>query len=292
MRKLVSLLIVFCILFNEVAKIDAWGAEGHMIIAQIAWDRLTNNAQNIADEFLGSDTLPDIAPLPDDYDHTDQGKWSEPCHFCNLPKDATNFTMEYCPDYCVVKSIQNYTHILSTEQNSPFECDYDLGVEPCALEFLVHFVGDVHQPLHVSYAYDRGGNDVKVSFYGEDTNLHAVWDDKMIQRWNSDYSSATTELEDMIENEPALVQQYLSRMNPITWADESFAYVLSTVYNFTDSDLGLIDADGLSEDFLPKQDPQLGDAYYNRNLPIVKQRLIAGGVRLAALLDSIMNGSY
>jgi len=292
MRKLVSLLIVLCILCNEVAKINAWGEEGHKIIAQIAWDRLTNNAQNIADEFLGSDSLPDVAPLPDDYDHTDQGKWSEPCHFCNLPKDATNFTMDYCPGFCVVKSIQNYTNILTNEQSSPFQCDYDLGVEPCALEFIVHYVGDVHQPLHVSYAYDRGGNDVKVSFYGEDTNLHAVWDDKIIQRWNSDYSSATTELEDMIENEPALVQQYLSRMNPITWADESFAYVLSTCYNFTDSDLGLFDADGLSEDFLPKQDPQLGDAYYNRNLPIVKQRLIAGGVRLAALLDTIMNGSY
>lgn len=253
------------------------------MIAQIAWDRLTNTAQNIADEFMGSDTMPEIAPLPDDYDHTDQGRWSEPCHFCNLPKDATNFTMDDCPDLCVVKSIVNYTHILSTEESNPVQCDYDTGVEPCALEFLVHYVGDVHQPLHVGYGYDRGGNDVKVTFYGEDTNLHAVWDDKMIERWNSDWNSATQELEDMIENEPSLVKQYLSRMNPITWADESFDYVQSTCYNFT--------SDEMIPHYISKKAPvPLGDAYYNRNLPIVKQRLIAAGVRLGAVLNAVLTG--
>lgn len=61
--------------------------------------------------------------------------------------------------------------------------------------------------MKVAYASDKGGNEVKVKFYNKNTNLHSVWDDYMIQKWNSDYSSAAQELEDMIENEPALVKQ-------------------------------------------------------------------------------------
>jgi len=283
------IVVLLLVLMNTVEKSSGWGKQGHMMIAQIAWDRLTNNAKNIADNFMGSDTMAELAPLPDDYRYTPQGKWSAPCHFCNLPRGATNFTMDNCPDLCVVKSIQNYSSILTNEQPNPTQCDYDLGVEPCALEFLVHYVGDVHQPLHVSFTYDEGGNDVKVIFYGQATNLHAVWDDYIIEHWNSDFSSATQELEDMIENEPSLVQQYLNSMNPITWADESFGYVLSTVYNFTDDAIPqpIQHAYGRG---VARAPITLGDAYYDRNLPIVQQRLIAAGVRLAAVLDSILSG--
>jgi len=141
---------------------------------------------------------------------------------------------------------------------------------------LVHYVGDVHQPLHVGYGYDEGGNKVEVDFYDERSNLHHVWDDLIIERWNSDFDSATQELEVMIQNNPTQVQTYLSVMNPILWANESFGYVLSTVYNFNPSKNGDL--------------PQLGDAYYNTNLPIVKQRLIAAGVRLGQLLNNILVG--
>jgi len=260
------------ILYFTISSSWGWGKQGHMMIAQIASDRLSNTATNIVSQFTGSDyTLATIAPLPDDYDHTDQGRWSAPCHYCNLPKDATSFQMSYCPDFCVVKSIKNYTVILSGEESNPFLCDFTEGDEPCALEFLVHFVGDVHQPLHVGYGYDEGGNKVDVKFYGEKTNLHKVWDDLIIERWNSDWQSGTQELEVMISNNPNQVQKYLSDMNPVHWANESFGYVLSTVYNFQSG-----------------ADPDLGDAYYNTNLPIVKQRLIAAGVRLGQLLNNIL----
>ena len=77
------------------------------------------------------------------------------------------------------------TAILSGQASNPFQCDYTLGVEPCALEFLTHFVGDIHQPLHVSYADDRGGNSVEVHFFNEKTNLHECWDTKIIEKWTS-----------------------------------------------------------------------------------------------------------
>jgi hypothetical protein len=275
------------VLLGCVSQSYGWGEEGHKIVAQIAADRLNSAANKVINLFIGStgETLTGMAPLPDDYDHTSAGRWSEPCHFCNLPRNATNFVMDYCGDFCVVRSIQNYTSILQKTSSNPTQCNFDQsdGIEPCALEFLVHFVGDVHQPLHVGYGDDRGGNEVKVDWFSSETNLHEVWDDKIIQKWNSDYSSAASELEQWISDNPDEVKQFLSNMDPVSWADESFQYVRTTCYNYGSSD----DAAEVAA-----ERPRLGTAYYDRNLPIVKQRLVAAGVRLAAVLNSDLSLVY
>jgi len=260
---------------------------GHQIIAQIASGLLSDKATDIVTQFIGDRGLPDIAPIPDEYDHTPQGKWSAPCHYCNLPRNATNFTMADCPGFCVVKSIFNYTSILERTQENPTACSFSSGSEPCALIFLVHFVGDVHQPLHVGYGYDEGGNTVAVTWYGTDTFLHPVWDDSIIEKWTDSYEDGASELEQMMQNETALVKHYTSVTNAIDWADESFHYVLSTVYNFTDNGQSL-EFDPL--DFEDADVPALGDRYYEVNLPIVQQRLIAAGVRLATLLNRVLTG--
>lgn len=262
-----------------VACTNGWGEEGHMIVAQIASNFVTPTASNILNTFLdgGSYTLPSIAPLPDDYDHTPEGKWSADCHYCNLPNGATSFNMGDCGTCCVVGAIQNYTTILSSEEGSPFACNFDQsdGIEPCALEFLVHFVGDVHQPLHVGYASDRGGNEVTVDFYGVKTNLHTVWDTKIIEKWTSDFNNGSDILLALIASNPSTVKQYLSQMDPIEWANESFDFVRSTCYNYTENSSGV---------------PQLDEDYYDHNLPIIQWRLAAAGVRLGALLNSILTG--
>eukprot|EP01115_Flamella_aegyptia_P007187 TRINITY_DN29922_c0_g1_i1.p1 TRINITY_DN29922_c0_g1~~TRINITY_DN29922_c0_g1_i1.p1 ORF type:complete len:294 (+),score=125.74 TRINITY_DN29922_c0_g1_i1:90-971(+) len=266
-----------------LVSVNGWGEEGHKIVAEIAAEFLSSNSNTLVSDFCGSYTLPDIAPLPDDFDHTSQGRWSAPCHYCNLPDDATSFNIGYCDGQCcVVTAIVNYTSILQSEVSSPFQCNFDqsAGVEPCALTFLVHFVGDVHQPLHVGYGSDEGGNAVKVYYQGSETNLHAVWDTKMIDQWNSDYSSAAQELITYINNNPAVVKQYIADMSPSDWANESFQYVRTVCYNYNPSEK-------------VRSIPDLGDAYYNANIPIVKQRLVAAGVRLANLLNNIFgSGKY
>jgi len=254
-----------------VSQVYGWGSDGHKITAQLAWNFLNSEAQQSVLIFLSTGySLPQISTWPDSYRATPQGAWSAPCHFVDLPKGAKKVVMSRdCPNFCVIKSIQNYTQILSEED--PSQCDFTQGVEPCALEFLTHFVGDVHQPLHVSYEDDRGGNDVSVSFFGKKSNLHSVWDSLIITRWNSDWISASNFLQQFINQNPVIINEYVADTDPLDWADESFDYVLSTVYNFTDS-----------------QDiPYLGEEYYERNLPIVQQRLIAGGVRLGAFFNSL-----
>jgi len=103
--------LVYLIFFiiSLVTCVRAWGQEGHKIVAQIAADQLSSSASDLVRQFCGSKSLPDISPLPDDYDHEPEGRWSEPCHFCNLPRSAVHFEMKYCPSYCVVRSILNYT---------------------------------------------------------------------------------------------------------------------------------------------------------------------------------------
>jgi len=251
-----------------------WGKEGHQIIAQIAADNLESSATSLVTEYIGEDTLQDIAPLPDEYYHTSEGRWSAPCHYVNMPSDATEFTMADCPGFCVVKSINNYTTIIQGNVNNPTPCDFDDGVEPCALEFLVHFVGDVHQPLHVGYANDSGGNTIDVDFFGQSGyNLHECWDTEMIVMWDDDVDDGVSQLEQIMANNPSMVKKYVSHMDPSDWANESFQFVRTSVYNYT------VDGDGV---------PQIDQDYYNSHLPIIQWRLIAAGARLGQLLNNIL----
>lgn len=295
LKHILVLACVFSVTFG-------WGEDGHKMVAKIASDMLTDTAQSIITSMIGSKTLSDIAPIPDDYDHTPAGNWSEPCHFCNLPKDATNFTMEYCIGCCVVRAIENYTEILQNEASNPQPCNFGKGVEPCALIFLVHFVGDVHQPLHVGYGYDLGGNTVDVEFFGQQTNLHHVWDDNIIYKWVDTWEDGASQLEQMASNETDTVKEYESITSPVIWADESFHYVRSTCYNFTDNGESDIFANG-NQQMRFRQPlkqargnrvsingdvPDLTQKYYDVNLPIIQQRLIAAGVRLGTLLNAIL----
>jgi len=269
MRCTVLLVALVC---AHIGISQAWGEEGHKIVAQIANDRLTSTAAGVVAQFLGSQTMMDVAPDPDDYDHSPAGRWSAPCHYCNLPRGATSFSMQLdCQGFCVAKSIGNYTNILSTTQSQPSACQFAYGDEPCALVFMIHFMGDIHQPLHVGWGDDEGGNTVEVTWFGSPTNLHEVWDDKIIERWNSDQNSAVQELEQWISTNAAQVAQWQQTMDPVAIADESFAYVRNAVYNFTSK--------------------ALSTEYYNQHLPIVKLRLAAAGVRLAQALNTILVGN-
>jgi len=260
-----TVLFVLCI-----AQCLAWGEEGHKIVAQIASDRLSDDSNQYLAALLDGtkyDTLPEIAPLADDYDHSSGGRWSSSCHYVNLPRDATNYDSSYCGKCCVVGAIANYTKLLAQEVSSPQVCEFGKKDEPCPLEFLVHYVGDCHQPLHISYADDRGGNSVKVKFINKKTNLHSVWDTYIIQRWLKDYSDATEYLNKEIANNPDKIAKFESQLKPATWADESFQITQNNVYDF--------DGDELDE------------SYYKENLSIIQWRLIAAGVRLAATINKI-----
>ncbi|KAL6047619.1 hypothetical protein QOT17_017633 [Balamuthia mandrillaris] len=274
---------------------QGWGYDGHHVVAEIAERNIKPLTKKALQVYLGGKPLSSVSTLPDGYDHTPQGKWSFELHFCNLPRDATQFLLEYCPDppACVVRSIANYTRILTKQGFSGPPCSFDEKVEPCPLSFLTHFVGDIHQPLHVGYGDDEGGNLVNVTFFSKHTNLHSVWDTYMITRYldGKPWMSLVDVLEDMMKNEPGIVQRYTSIHNVTVWADESYNFTRFDVYQFTkpqneelDDQMKLKSPSAFNNN---KEAPQLDDWYYKRNMRVVQQRLIAGGVRLATLLDEI-----
>ena len=181
-----------------------------------------------------------------------------------------------------------------------------------ALKFLVHLVGDIHQPLHVGRKADKGGNGVRVKYYGRTTNLHAVWDGAMIEQEKLTYLEFTKLLDNATPEE---IKDWQSTGYE-AWAQENMEY-RAGVYDL------LVDAETYdkTQDFLVESQesdshshgwqhmddfflygehtsgrsrnphrsdlPRLGDLYRTKNMDIVKTRLRMAGFRLAGVLNSI-----
>ena len=133
-----------------------------------------------------------------------------------------------------------------------------------ALRFIIHIIGDLHQPLHVGNGIDRGGNDVKVTWFGEQSNLHSVWDSKMIDRQGLSFTEYTQRLDQRLTAE-----QTISGLDarPETWIGES-AKLCDRLYPCTG-----------------EQASALGYAYLYQHLPTVETCLQQSGIRIAAYLD-------
>jgi len=189
-----------------------------------------------------------------------------------------------------------------------------------ALMFVIHFVGDIHQPLHASRTSDRGGNGITVTYHLEQQQdekiqiehfpdegshhshtLHSVWDNAMIKTaLERDYSSnpdsqPRSEMEAALESLLANHTEWLEEITncqkgsgarhlecAINWGQESWSSALKYAYtknspwnNGSDAAVDVIPGDVIDE------------AYYSSRIPIVKEQLIAGGVRLAATLEDI-----
>jgi hypothetical protein len=133
-----------------------------------------------------------------------------------------------------------------------------------ALKLLVHFVADLHCPLHASDNADRGGNHVRVEFFGRPTNLHSVWDSRLIQQAGYTVTSLTEELEKSGLSVTAAG-------TPVAWAEEAHDVARDVAYRIP-------------------PDHVLGQAYLDAAMPALKLQLLRGGVRLAGLLNAIVDG--
>ena len=154
-----------------------WWAEGHQIVASIAAQRLNPKAKAAVAAILpAGQTLESIAAWADEIrrDRKETGPW----HYIDIPTGATRGDWsKYCPDdICIATVIVKMEQTLVDAAASREQRDE-------ALRFLVHFVGDMHQPLHAGERQDHGGNLVKVRFEGQPLSLHAAWDGKLLEAW-------------------------------------------------------------------------------------------------------------
>ncbi|MFL6192572.1 MAG: S1/P1 nuclease [Thermoanaerobaculia bacterium] len=234
----------------------AWGPNGHRIVGRIAMHHLTDEAARAVDCLLGPEGLDQASTWPDEIRSDPAWKKADPWHFISIDDAETLETTARSPDGDVVEAIQRFAAVLRDPQASQQD-------KQQALRFLVHFVGDIHQPLHVGRRADRGGNEIKVNFFREDTNLHSVWDSGLIENEKLSFSEFAAFID-----HPTLAELTSWQSASVAdWAAESKA-LRDRVYNFP-------------------ADKKLSFEYAFANMPTVKRRLLQAGVRLAGLLNAI-----
>ncbi len=266
-----------------------WGKKGHRIVAEIAQKHLSDNAKNAIKKIIGRKSLANISTWPDDLYSYKNWSFSKPWHFLDT---EDNIEVEVVLDEYnqnetidnVVEAINFFTGVLKGEDGK-METFEDLlnqhkaklgskSREEAALSFLVHFLGDVHQPLHVGRTEDEGGNKIKVLWFGDESKLHAVWDEQLIEGEGLSFTEYARFLEEDPEYEEE-EEEASSGGNPTQWAQESVDYrpeVYVSTYEKTDYKTGK---------------PTLSYQYVKDNNPSVKKRLLKAGIRLAGRLNDI-----
>jgi S1/P1 Nuclease len=242
----------------SAAPAYAWGPEGHAIVAQIALDHLTPAARDKLQPLLGDTHLDAISSWPDQI--RSALPETAPWHYVDIPSTADGYlATRDCPqDNCIVAKILWFSKILGDPKQSR-------SAQLLALEFLVHFVGDLHQPFH-ALADARGGNDIPVTVFGAQQcgayacQLHGAWDSDLINHTGLDQYQYTAYLEEMIAGS----HLEAGAEDPVQWANDSWK---------------------LAKEALVKPGANLDEPYYTMERPVIDRQLALAGLRLARLLN-------
>ena len=162
----------------------AWGQVGHRVIGEIADDRISGKTRAEIELILGEEDLAEASTSSDEERSNPNHFWQREAgayHYVTVPEGQTYPAVGPPKEGDALSALDRFA---ATVRN-PTASHEDKAL---ALRFIVHIVGDVHQPLHAGKGDDRGGNDVQVHWFGEATNLHSVWDSKMIEAQSLSYT--------------------------------------------------------------------------------------------------------
>jgi len=299
--------VLLSLLLPQAAS--AWGKDGHSIIADIAQGLLTDKARSRALKLLGKQgNLSDVANWADREVHTDEFHWTEPLHFTNVKDDACwhgdekgymNCTFNYerdCvdrdgnnPGFCNAGAIANFSNILRDGLARS-----DSGNDTVnALKFVVHFIGDIHQPLHCGLLRDRGGVQMNV-FYpvndqGSHWNLHNVWDFGLIvnhEGHEGNRAPMVKGIQKMLSSDwKSKSAEWTAQMDPKVWVQEALDMATQFAYRFPNG-TAIHHSHGKHDEvhLQPALQPYIQEG------GIIDRQLATGGVRLAAVLNDIFDG--
>ena len=251
MKKLVLVLFSFLLMVESFG----WGVTGHRATGLIAEQYLNTKARKRIKQILGQESLAMVSTWMDEIRSDSTYNYTTDWHWTTIPDGGKYEDVEGNPDGKVVMMIEKFTKELkSGKLTAKQQGEY--------LKMLVHMVGDIHQPLHVGKPGDRGGNEVKVKWAGDDSNLHRVWDSDMID----DSKLSYTELAQFLAKPDAATIKKWQQTSVRDWAKESMA-LRPAVYNIGKGSLGY--------------------RYSYVNLPSVRERILQAGIRIAGLLNQV-----
>jgi len=258
-----SLVVVVCLCGSLPAF--GWGPEGHNLVARLAAARLTPVAAAKVSEILGQgNTLASVSSWADSVRRARAE--SAPWHYIDIPINKPHLDMERdcAKGDCVIAKIEDFEKVLGNPAVTPVQ-------RKEALMFLVHFVGDMHQPLHCSDNKDKGGNDVRLEFFGRQSNLHSVWDSGLLGRMGTEDALFATLNRDLT---PKRTRKF-EKGTVEDWADQIHKAGQKTTYGK-----------------LPKASagtPPKIDAHYEHEADeLIRVELEKGGARLAKVLNTTL----
>ncbi|PWZ52943.1 Methionine aminopeptidase 1A [Zea mays] len=294
------------VLASALPSARPWSKEGHVLTCQIAQGLLEPDAAHAVRNLLPDDAGGDLSALcvwPDQVRHWYRYMWTGPLHFIDTPDEACSFDYsrdchgpDGAKDMCVAGAIANFTSQLLHYRHGSADRRYNLTE---ALLFLSHFMGDVHQPMHVGFTSDQGGNSIELRWFRHKSNLHHVWDREIIQTALADFYgkdmdafrkqlehnlTKASERDWLSDSDISLVhpgkEKYPQALRgacslfrrvpgPTMYATESIGLACKWAYS------GVREGETLSDD------------YFDSRLPIVSRRIAQGGVRLAMFLNRI-----
>lgn len=234
-----------------------WGQKGHDTVAYIAECHLSPEAKAAAEELLDGRSIVYYANWLDNASHTPEYSFSKTWHYKNIDEDETFETAKINEKGDIVTALEKQIAVLRDTTLSKEE-------RSLALKMTVHLLGDIHQPMHLGHASDLGGNRWEVRYFKNPTNLHSVWDSKIVE---SAHKWSYSEWQQQIDRaDTAQTAEILSLSAPQEWAKETYM-ISKEVYEKT------------------PQDFNIEYNYIAEWTPLIEQQFLKGGLRLAEVLN-------
>ncbi|EER20698.1 Nuclease PA3, putative [Perkinsus marinus ATCC 50983] len=281
------------LLAATLAVAFAWGHDGHAVVAQLGQERINKETQEAIDAIMGKGVpMYNYSSWADDVKYGPDGnewKWSSPLHYADTPDCHFDYARDCKNDYCVAGALKNYSRRV-VDESLPLEQRQE------ALKFIVHFVGDAHQPLHAGNPKDRGGNKIDVSLgfaRHQHTNLHSTWDSALLYEFQGRGHRARgapywTVTEDAIDDELDKGGRYAGDVDDWVedcekygydaciekWVDETAKAACEYSYKHMNG------SRVVDNDYLPMK-------YYDGRIEVAKEQLAKAGIRLTWLLNNL-----
>ncbi len=265
---------------------SAWGTLGHETVAWIAQSYVSSTTASAIKGILDtkqSDYMANVSTWADSYRYTSAGMWSAPLHFIDANDNPpSSCSMDYnrdCGDSgCSISAIVNHTSIL-LDSDSSDSLKYD------AMKFLIHIIGDLHQPLH-DEALEVGGNDINVTYDGDDTNLHHIWDTEIVEQL-ADGASA----EEFAKNMTASIKAGAYGWDVASWLDGTVLNdTKATALIWASEANSYVCSDVLSAGVDAVEQGDLSGSYYAAHFDVARTQITRAGYRLGAWLNLIFTG--
>ena len=253
-KYILSILIIITI--SVPAKLFAWGEKGHALVAEIAFNYLDANTKNIIMSYLDGMTIEDAANWMDKIKSDKKYDYMRKLHYINADKGQNIMSNS---DENIVGALMKTINELRNYKTLSNE---DVKIKIC---IIFHLIGDLHQPLHVGYGSDKGGNTVQIYYNYKGTNLHSLWDSGIIEYKN------ITLFDCMSSNKFSKLElDKIKEINVVNWSNDSRS-LLDKIYK--------INANNPS------------DEYIDSSATLIKAQIFKAGVRLAAVLKQTFGTS-